>query len=280
MPAERSTCVFLGTNVRSGTARCLVVRTGAATQFGTIAHRLTLRPPEAEFDRGIRRFGYLLTSAMLVMVLLVFVAHVFRGRPPIETLLFSVALAVGLSPELLPAILTVNLARGAQAMALRGVLVRRLGAIENLGSMDVLCTDKTGTLTEGVVALEGAYDASGARSAEVLELAVCNAELETGVSTRSTKRSCGSAPPISPQYASSARFRSTSFASASAWCSTDREAFASSPRAPSGTCSPLVRGSPAVRRWTPNARGRWTRSSTRGAPGESGCWRSQRGRWR
>ena len=88
---------------------------------------------------------------MLVMVLLVFVAHMFRGRPPVETLLFAVALAVGLSPELLPAILSINLARGAQMMAERGVLVRRLNAIENLGSMDILCTDKTGTLTEGVV---------------------------------------------------------------------------------------------------------------------------------
>ena len=125
--------------------------------------RLALRPPETEFDRGIRQFGYLLTSAMLVMVLLVFVvAHASGPMPPVETLLFSVALAVGLSPELLPAILSVNLARGAQVMAQRGVLVRRLNAIENLGSMDVLCTDKTGTLTEGVVQLEGAYDAAGA----------------------------------------------------------------------------------------------------------------------
>jgi len=129
--AKRTNCVFLGTNVRSGTARCLVVGTGPATEFGAIAHRLTLRPPETEFDRGIRRFGYLLTSAMLAMVLLVFVAHMFRDRPPIETLLFSVALAVGLSPELLPAILSINLARGAQMMARRGVLVRRLNAIEN-----------------------------------------------------------------------------------------------------------------------------------------------------
>jgi Mg2+-importing ATPase len=88
---------------------------------------------------------------MLVVVLVVFVAHMLQGRPPAETLLFSIALAVGLSPELLPAILRVNLARGAEMMARRGVLVRRLNAIENLGSMDVLCTDKTGTLTEGVV---------------------------------------------------------------------------------------------------------------------------------
>jgi Mg2+-importing ATPase len=181
--AERTNTVFLGSNVRSGTARCLVVATGASTEFGAIAHRLTLRPPETEFERGIRRFGYLLTSAMLVLVLLVFVAHVFRGRPPVETLLFSVALAVGLSPELLPAILTVNLARGAQMMARRGVLVRRLNAIENLGSMDVLCTDKTGTITEGVVQLEGAYDGDGRRSDDVLNLAVCNAALETGITS-------------------------------------------------------------------------------------------------
>ena len=178
---ERTNCVFLGTNVRSGTARCLVVETGPATEFGGIAHRLTLRPPETEFDRGIRRFGYLLMSAMLIMVLLVFVVHVFGGRPAIETLLFSVALAVGLSPELLPAILSVNLARGAQMMSRRGVLVRRLSAIENLGSMDVLCTDKTGTLTEGVVQLEGAYDSDGNPSPEVLDLGACNAAYETGV---------------------------------------------------------------------------------------------------
>jgi Mg2+-importing ATPase len=178
---QRTNCVFMGTNVRSGTARCLVVRTGAKTEFGAIADRLTLRPPETEFDRGIRRFGYLLTSTMLIMVLLVFVAHVLGGRPPVDTLLFSVALAVGLSPELLPAILSVNLARGAQMMANRGVLVRRLNAIENLGSMNVLCTDKTGTLTEGVVQVEGAYDAEGQPSPQVLGLAACNAALETGI---------------------------------------------------------------------------------------------------
>jgi Mg2+-importing ATPase len=145
---------------------------------------LLLRPPETEFDRGIRRFGYLLTSAMLIMVLLVFVAHVFMGRAPVETLLFAVALAVGLSPELLPAILSVNLARGAEAMARKGVLVRRLNAIENLGSMDVLCTDKTGTLTEGVVTLEGSYDDHGRPSAT------------SSISRRSTRRS----KPASPAH--------------------------------------------------------------------------------
>ena len=173
--------VFLGTNVRSGTARCLVTATGRATVFGKIVHRLTLRPPETEFDRGIRRFGYLLTIAMLAMVLLVFVAHVLRERPVVETLLFAIALAVGLSPELLPAILSINLSRGAAMLAKRGVLVRHLNAIENLGSMDVLCTDKTGTLTRGVVQVEGAYDLAGASSDAVLEMAALNAALETGL---------------------------------------------------------------------------------------------------
>jgi len=178
---RRTNCVFLGTNVRSGTARALAVETGARTSFGAIARRLTLRSPLTEFDRGVRRFGELLTIAMLVMVLIVFVAHMLMARPVVETLLFAIALAVGLSPELLPAILTVNLSRGATLMARAGVLVRRLNAIENLGSMDVLCTDKTGTITEGVVQLDGAFDAAGAPSTEVLELAALNAALETGL---------------------------------------------------------------------------------------------------
>ena len=179
--AARTNCVFLGTNVRSGSARCLVVATGPRTAYGTIAARLNLRAPETEFDRGTRRFGYLLMSAMLVLVVMVFAIHVLEGRPAAETLLFSIALAVGLSPELLPAILSVNLARGAQVMAAEGVLVRRLTAIENLGSMDVLCTDKTGTLTEGVIRLEGGYDADGASSAVVLDLAASNAACQTGL---------------------------------------------------------------------------------------------------
>jgi Mg2+-importing ATPase len=120
---------------------------------------------------------------MFVMVLLVFGAHMLRDRPPLETMLFAVALAVGLSPELLPAILSINLARAARSMADHGVLVRRLEAIENLGSMDILCTDKTGTLTEGVIRLDGAYDARGQPASEVLALGALNAALETGVSS-------------------------------------------------------------------------------------------------
>ena len=179
--ARRYNCLHLGTSVRSGSARCLVVATGGNTAFGAIAHRLRLRPPETEFDRGIRHFGYLLTSAMTAMTMVVLVVNLLLGRPLVETLLFSIALAVGLSPELLPAILSINLARGAHNMAMQGVLVRRLNAIENLGSMDVLCTDKTGTLTEGVVQLDGAWDSSGAPSAAVMEIAATNAALQAGL---------------------------------------------------------------------------------------------------
>jgi Mg2+-importing ATPase len=179
--AERSGAVFLGTNVRSGAARCVVADTGMATQLGAIGRSLATKAPEAEFDRGIRRFGWLLTISMSILIVLVFAANVLLGRAPVETLLFAIALAVGLSPELLPAILSVNLARGAKTMAGHGVLVRRLPAIENLGSMDVLCTDKTGTLTQGVVKLDGAFDPAGAPSAEVRELGALNAALQAGL---------------------------------------------------------------------------------------------------
>jgi Mg2+-importing ATPase len=179
--AERSNTVFMGTSVRSGTARALVVQTGMATAFGQIAARLTLRPPETEFERGIRRFGYLLTQVMLALVLAVFAINVFAAKPPIDSFLFAIALAVGLAPELLPAIISLNLAKGAQTMARRGVIVRTLNAIENFGSMDVLCTDKTGTITAGVVRLDGAYDAQGQPAPAVLRAAYLNAALQTGL---------------------------------------------------------------------------------------------------
>jgi Mg2+-importing ATPase len=178
---DRSNVVFFGTNVRSGTASVLVVHTARATVFGQIAHRLSLRPPETEFERGLRRFGYLLSEVMLVLVLLVFGINVFFHKPVLDALLFSLALAVGLTPQLLPAIINVNLAKGSQAMAAKGVIVRRLAAIENFGSMDVLCTDKTGTLTEGTVRLEAALDGGGQPSQAVLRAGGLNARLQTGL---------------------------------------------------------------------------------------------------
>ena len=179
--AERTNVVFLGTSIRSGTGRAVVVATGTKTAYGQIAGRLSLRPPETGFELGIRQFGQLLTKVMLVLVLVVFAINVFGAKPPVDALLFAIALAVGLAPELLPAILSLTLSRGAQRMAERGVIVRRLNAIENFGSMDVLCTDKTGTLTVGVVRLDGALDSHGEASPEVLRWAALNAGLQTGL---------------------------------------------------------------------------------------------------
>jgi Mg2+-importing ATPase len=179
--SARTNAVFLGSSVQSGTAKVLVVETGLRTAFGAIAARLGAREPETDFGRGVRQFGYLLIRAMVVIVLFVLTVNLLLGRPVIESLLFAVALAVGLSPELLPAIVSVTLAAGARAMGRRGVIVRRLEAIENLGSMDILCTDKTGTLTEGTIVLNGALDAGNRPSDEVCRLAFLNAAFEAGI---------------------------------------------------------------------------------------------------
>ncbi|MGB7538942.1 MAG: magnesium-translocating P-type ATPase [Anaerolineales bacterium] len=179
--AERTNCVFMGTSVRSGTAHVLIVQTGKSTVFGQIAQRLSLRPAQTEFERGVQNFGYLLTQVMLVMVVLVLAINIFLAKPPIDSLLFALALAVGLTPELLPAIISITLSHGAQQMAKKGVIVRRLNSIENFGSMDVLCTDKTGTLTEGVVRLDGAVDLEGQPSAAVLNTTYLNSQYQTGL---------------------------------------------------------------------------------------------------
>ncbi len=179
--AERTNTVFLGSSVRSGTARVLVVRTGRRTEFGTIAARLRARQPETDFARGVRQFGYLLMRVMVLIVLFVLTVNFLLDRPVMESLLFAAALAVGLSPELLPAIISVTLSAGARAMSKRGVIVRRLDAIENLGSMSVLCTDKTGTLTEGTIVLCEVLDATHRPSDAVRQLAYVNAAFETGI---------------------------------------------------------------------------------------------------
>lgn len=179
--AGRTNCLWMGTTVRAGTAEMLVVATGSATQYGTVAQRLALRPPETAFERGIRQFGHLLTQVMVILVMVVFAANVFRDKPAIDSLLFAIALAVGIAPELLPAILAVNLAHGARRMAERGVIVRQLSSIENLGSMEVLCTDKTGTLTEGAVTLDGGFGPDGTPELEVVVLGRVNAALQAGL---------------------------------------------------------------------------------------------------
>lgn len=179
--AARSNCVFTGTSVRSGTATVVAVDTGGRTEYAAIAGAIAKQTPETDFSRGIRRFGYLMTRIMLMIVIAVLVANLLLHRPLIDSLLFSLALAVGLTPELLPAIISVTLARGARGMASGGVIIRRLDAIENLGSMNLLCTDKTGTLTEGVIKLDDCVDPNGIHSDEVHLLAALNASLQTGL---------------------------------------------------------------------------------------------------
>lgn len=181
--AHRHHALFMGSSVSSGTARMLVVNTGEHTQLGQLADRLSQQPPPTAFEQGVQRLGYLLTRVMLVMVVLVLGLHLVMQRPPMESLLFALALSVGLTPELLPAIVSITLSHGAKRMAAMGVIVRRLNAIENLGSMDVLCTDKTGTLTQGVLQLDAALDVSGQASAQVLQLAAINAHWQTGLSS-------------------------------------------------------------------------------------------------
>jgi Mg2+-importing ATPase len=178
---ERTNVVFMGTNVRSGNGKVLIVQTGLHTAFGQIADHLTLRPPETEFERGIRKLGYLLTQVMFVLVLGIFLFNIISHKAVLDSLLFSIALAVGLTPQLLPAIININLSKGSQEMAQHGVIVRRLESIENFGSMDILCTDKTGTLTEGVVRLNGALDVNGELSDQVGLYAYLNAHMQTGL---------------------------------------------------------------------------------------------------
>lgn len=178
---ERTNVVFMGTNVRSGNAKVLIVQTGLQTAFGQIANRLALHPPETEFERSIRKLGYLLTEVMFVLVLGIFFFNVLFHKPVLDSMLFSIALAVGLTPQLLPAIININLSKGSQEMAKHGVIVRQLESIENFGSMDILCTDKTGTLTQGVVQLDGALDVNGEQSEQVSLYAYLNAHLQTGL---------------------------------------------------------------------------------------------------
>jgi P-type Mg2+ transporter len=178
--SERTNTLYMGTHVISGSAQALVVGTGKQTEFGKVSERLQLRPPETEFERGLSKFGYFLMEVTLILVVLIFVANVYLKRPVLESFLFSLALAVGLTPQLLPAIVSVNLARGAKQMAKKQVIVKRLAAIENFGSMNVFCTDKTGTLTEGEVKIHAAIDPQGKDNDRVLFYAYLNAASESG----------------------------------------------------------------------------------------------------
>jgi Mg2+-importing ATPase len=180
-PAGASNAVFAGTLVISGTATILICRTGNRTALGHLATSLAEKPPATAFTIGIRRFGMLIMRFSVLMVLFVVVVNIFFARPMLETLMFAVALAVGLTPELLPMIVTVTLARSAMQMAKRKVIVKRLSAIHDLGAMDILCTDKTGTLTEAALKLVHAIDGHGVESPHAFSCGYINSQSENGM---------------------------------------------------------------------------------------------------
>ncbi len=175
---------FMGTSVVSGTATAVVVKTGSATEYGKIARKLIEKSPETEFERGIKSFGFLIMQVTFLLVIFVFLTISLRNptdKGVVEALLFAVALAVGLTPELLPMIITINLSRGAMAMSKKGVIVKRLSAIENFGSMNVLCTDKTGTLTENRIKLILNVDMEGIEDEKVFLYSFLNSNFQTGL---------------------------------------------------------------------------------------------------
>ena len=177
---ERDNCLFKGTFIVSGTVKAIITRTGAETELGNISESLKHRAPETEFEHGVRRFGYFLLEITLMLVISTLVINIYFHRPVLDSFLFSLALAIGMTPQLLPAIISVNLAHGAKRMAAEKVIVKRLASIENLGSMNILCSDKTGTLTVGEVKLHSAIDVQGNHSEKVLLYAYLNAFYETG----------------------------------------------------------------------------------------------------
>jgi Mg2+-importing ATPase len=178
---DATNAVFMGTTVISGSGKLLVIKTGTATAIGAIADSLTQQSPPTAFEIGTHRFGLLIMRLTVLLVLFVLLVNAYLGKPWLESFLFAVALAVGLTPELLPMVVSVTLARGAMHMAKKRVIVKRLAAIQNLGSMDVLCTDKTGTLTEAKIRLEQHVDPQGQPSERVLQLAYQNSYFETGL---------------------------------------------------------------------------------------------------
>ena len=178
--ARRTNCVFMGTHVVSGEGAALVVMTGPATLFGKLEERLRQAAPSTEFERGIRRFGYLLTEVTMSFVLVIFALNAYFGRPILDSFLFALALAVGIVPQLLPTIVSINLAQGAKRMAKSKVIVKVLESIENFGSMSILCSDKTGTITEGKIHIQAAVDVNGSESEDVMLYAYLNALYQGG----------------------------------------------------------------------------------------------------
>jgi Mg2+-importing ATPase len=178
--SKRTNMVFMGTSVSSGTARVVVAETGLRTEFGKITSRLRVREPKTEFERGMGRFSEMLMQLTLLFILVIFALNVYFQRPVMDSFLFALALAVGITPELLPAITSITLARGAKKMAQNKVIVRKLTAIENFGSMNILCSDKTGTITEGIMQIQAAIGPTGVDNEKVLLYGYLNSYFQTG----------------------------------------------------------------------------------------------------
>ncbi|MES2004183.1 MAG: magnesium-translocating P-type ATPase [Bacteroidota bacterium] len=185
LPAEtgiskRTNTLFEGTSVVSGTGKAIAVLTGKNTVFGNISASLTKPPEETAFEKGIRKFGFLLMQITIVLAIVILVVNIYFGRPLIDSLLFGLALAVGMAPELLPAIMTIAMSAGAKRMAKQKVIVKKLSSIQNLGEIDLFCSDKTGTLTEGVLTVSSIVGIDGKENAAVKQLAYLNARFESG----------------------------------------------------------------------------------------------------
>lgn len=178
---EWSNAIFLGTSVVSGTATALILKTGSYTVYGKIVSKIVARSLETDYQRGLRRFGFLILQVTFMLVIFVFFINALYRHNVLDALLFAVALSVGLTPDLLPMILSVNLSKGAIEMSKRGVIVKRLSSIQNFGSMDILCTDKTGTLTENKIALVKHIDVDGNEDEKVLLYSFLNSYHQTGL---------------------------------------------------------------------------------------------------
>lgn len=172
---------FMGSNVTTGSATVMVIKTGSQTEFGKIAEKLVAREEETDFGKGIRSFGYLILRVTIILVLFIFLINAINKHNLLESFMFSLAVAVGLTPELLPMVMSVTMARGSLRMAKKGVVVKKLTAIPNFGSMEVLCTDKTGTLTEDRIRLIKYLDTEGEVSEELFTLAYLNSHFQSGI---------------------------------------------------------------------------------------------------
>jgi Mg2+-importing ATPase len=180
--SKRKNVLFQGTSVVSGSAKAIAVYTGADTVFGKISKEIEGPSSETAFEKGIRSFGYLLMQITIVLAIIILGVNIYFGRPLLDSVLFALALTVGMAPELLPAIMTVAMSAGAKRMAEKKVIVKKLSAIQNLGEVNILCSDKTGTLTAGVIKVDRIVDVKGNESSKIKQFAFLNASFESGFS--------------------------------------------------------------------------------------------------